>query len=97
MQHTAAEFFFDDGRTVLIQFSSPSDRLLLLTHIKKCKKTAVPKLIFFKSHNPAKLMAESGMTEKWLNWQISNFEYLMFLNFASGRSFSDLAQYPVVP
>jgi Beige/BEACH domain/PH domain associated with Beige/BEACH len=97
MQHTAAEFFFDDGRTVLIQFQSHADRLGYLSLLKKCKRSGVPKLIYFKLHNSIKLLAESGITEKWANWQISNFEYLMHLNFASGRSFSDLAQYPILP
>ena len=29
--------------------------------------------------------------------QVSNFEYLMFLNREAGRSFNDLTQYPVFP
>ncbi len=28
---------------------------------------------------------------------MSNFDYLMFLNFESGRSFQDFTQYPVFP
>eukprot|EP01017_Pseudomicrothorax_dubius_P044670 TRINITY_DN7572_c0_g3_i1.p1 TRINITY_DN7572_c0_g3~~TRINITY_DN7572_c0_g3_i1.p1 ORF type:complete len:822 (+),score=154.42 TRINITY_DN7572_c0_g3_i1:59-2524(+) len=34
---------------------------------------------------------------RWQNREISNFEYLMHLNFAAYRSFSDLTQYPVFP
>ena len=64
MQHTAAEFFFDDGRTILVQFLNHDERLSFLTNLKKCQKQAFPKMIYFKSHNPAKLIAESGMTEK---------------------------------
>jgi hypothetical protein len=97
MQHTAAEFFFDDGRTVLVQFQSSSDRYQFVSNIKKCRSSSFGKLSYFKAHNPGKILSESGYTEKWLNWQISNFEYLMFLNFVSGRSFHDLAQYPVFP
>lgn len=37
------------------------------------------------------------ITEKWLNYQISNFDYLMYLNIASGRTYCDLNQYPVIP
>jgi hypothetical protein len=33
----------------------------------------------------------------WLRGCISNFEYLMHLNLAAGRSFQDLTQYPVFP
>ena len=29
--------------------------------------------------------------------KIGNFEYLMILNTLSGRSFNDIAQYPIVP
>lgn len=97
MQQTAAEFFFEDGRSLLVQFLSQSERLSFLTSLKKLQKSAVPRLLNFKSHNPLKLVQESGMTEKWANWQISNFEYLMYLNFASGRSYNDLSQYPILP
>ena len=36
-----------------------------------------------------------AVTHAWQNNQISNFDYLLFCNFASGRSFSDLTQYLV--
>jgi hypothetical protein len=36
-------------------------------------------------------------TDKWRTGQISNYEYLMYCNFFSGRSFNDLSQYPVFP
>ena len=29
--------------------------------------------------------------------QVSNFDYLMYLNREAGRSFNDLTQYPVFP
>jgi len=37
------------------------------------------------------------MTYKWQRREISNFEYLMFLNTLAGRTFNDLTQYPVFP
>lgn len=36
-------------------------------------------------------------TKLWQKGCISNFEYLMHLNAAAGRSFNDLTQYPVFP
>lgn len=36
-------------------------------------------------------------TKLWQKGAISNFEYLMHLNAAAGRSFHDLTQYPVFP
>ena len=37
------------------------------------------------------------MTNKWHCKELSNFEYLMFLNFMANRSFNDITQYPVLP
>lgn len=34
---------------------------------------------------------------KWRNGAMSNFDYLMYLNYAAGRSFNDLSQYPIFP
>ncbi|EFJ53179.1 hypothetical protein VOLCADRAFT_46335, partial [Volvox carteri f. nagariensis] len=33
----------------------------------------------------------------WQRGSLTNFDYLMYLNFAAGRSFNDLAQWPVFP
>lgn len=37
------------------------------------------------------------ITEKWINGEISNYEYLLRLNFYSGRSFNSLVSYPCLP
>ena len=37
------------------------------------------------------------VTSKWLSGNMSNYEYILRLNEASYRSFSDLTQYPVFP
>ena len=37
----------------------------------------------------------SRVTEAWQRGLLSNLDYLLFLNLASGRSFTDLSQYPV--
>ena len=37
------------------------------------------------------------MTDNWRNWKLSNFDYLMYLNLFSNRSYNDLNQYPVMP
>ena len=35
------------------------------------------------------LFAASNMTQKWQKREITNFEYLMFLNTCSGRTYND--------
>lgn len=37
------------------------------------------------------------VTSLWQHGELSNFEYLMHINAAAGRSFQDLTQYPVFP
>lgn len=39
----------------------------------------------------------ANIINKWINGEISNYDYLMFLNTASNRSFNDLSQYPIFP
>jgi hypothetical protein len=48
------------------------------------------------------IQADSGqelstLTKRWCRGDLSNFAYLMALNTLAGRSFNDLAQYPVFP
>lgn len=35
--------------------------------------------------------------DRWLNWKISTFEFLIWINILSNRSYNDLTQYPVFP
>lgn len=37
------------------------------------------------------------VTYAWQQGRLSNFDYLLYLNLAAGRSFNDLAQWPVFP
>jgi len=37
------------------------------------------------------------VTAAWQRGRVSNRDYLLFLNLAAGRSFNDLAQWPVFP
>lgn len=42
------------------------------------------------------LLYSSIFCQKWVNREISNFDYLMQLNTIAGRTYNNLAQYPVV-
>ena len=39
----------------------------------------------------------SKKIEQWKEWQISNFELIMWLNVFSNRSYNDISQYPIFP
>ena len=47
--------------------------------------------------SPVDVLKHSGLTLAWQRRQLSNFDYLMHLNTIAGRTFNDLAQYPVFP
>ena len=47
--------------------------------------------------SPRQLFKRSSFTEKWVKHEVSNFDYLMFLNTIAGRSYNDLSQYHVFP
>jgi hypothetical protein len=46
---------------------------------------------------PERYISKSNLTTLWTQRKISNFEYLMALNTISGRTYNDLAQYPIFP
>ena len=39
----------------------------------------------------------SKKIDMWKNWEINNFEFLMWLNIYGNRSYSDISQYPIFP
>ena len=49
----------------------------------------------FYNHIMAQYLIQA--TKAWQKGEISNFEYLMHLNYSAGRSYHDLTQYPVFP
>jgi WD40 repeat protein len=50
-----------------------------------------------KTLNPRTVFRKSKMTDLWKKRKISTFEYLIAINRMAGRSFNDLANYPVFP
>ncbi|CAH8523852.1 unnamed protein product [Schistosoma turkestanicum] len=47
--------------------------------------------------SPSKIFQLSNMTQRWQRRELSNFDYLMYLNTIAGRSYNDLNQYPIFP
>lgn len=52
-------------------------------------KNSIPKI-------PNNVIAVFCVSQKWVNREITNFDYLMQLNTIAGRTYNDLSQYPVV-
>ena len=59
-----------------------------------------PPLYYYRSTSlaqPHQLFRRSSVTAKWQRREISNFDYLMYLNTIAGRTYNDLNQYPIFP
>jgi len=89
LRQSAVEVFMKNGRSYLLNFSK-SQRNEVFRML--CDVLRLPDEL-----NPRKRVTASGLTQKWKQRKISNFEYLMKLNTLAGRSYNDLTQYPVFP
>ncbi|KAM0748128.1 beach-domain-containing protein [Meredithblackwellia eburnea MCA 4105] len=102
----ALELFFADGRSFLLTFAE-DQRSRAYSFIAEYAPSAVA----FGSLNEAGVTFGAkvtdvvlgqrtkleGMTKRWERREVSNFEYLMFLNTYAGRTYNDLTNYPVFP
>jgi hypothetical protein len=58
---------------------------------------ALPSCLFFQTVRPQVALESLELTQKWRSHTLSTFEYLMWLNLLSGRSWDDPECYPVFP
>lgn len=93
LRRSALELFFIDQSHYFINFRKKV-RNKVYSRILGLRP---PNLFYFGSRSPQELLKASGLTQKWVFREISNFEYLMQLNTIAGRTYNDLSQYPVFP
>ncbi|OQV18153.1 Neurobeachin-like protein 1 [Hypsibius exemplaris] len=93
LRRSALEFFLIDQTNYFLNFTIKSRNDIY----KKVIALKPPALVYLRHTNPAFLFKASGLTQKWVQREISNFEYLMALNTIAGRTYNDLSQYPVFP
>uniref|UniRef100_A0A8C9V1S1 LPS-responsive vesicle trafficking, beach and anchor containing n=1 Tax=Scleropages formosus TaxID=113540 RepID=A0A8C9V1S1_SCLFO len=100
LQNTALEIFLANRTAVMFNFA---DQTTVKKVVQRLPCVGVgtsyglPQSRRVSLARPKQLFKESNMTERWQRRDISNFEYLMFLNTISGRTYCDLSQYPVFP
>uniref|UniRef100_A0A8C1J1J3 Neurobeachin-like protein 2 n=1 Tax=Cyprinus carpio TaxID=7962 RepID=A0A8C1J1J3_CYPCA len=91
LRRSALEIFLIDQTSYFLNFK------------KEVRNNVYSRMLLLRSlslhaiHSPQELLKASGLTQKWVNREISNFDYLMQLNTIAGRTYNDLAQYPVFP
>jgi factor associated with neutral sphingomyelinase activation len=82
LQSIGLEYICSDGSSLLHVFDDQADRDMIFDLIHQRLNA--------KHH-----ISRKEMMNKWQRKEITNFEYLMYLNNEAGRSMNDLAQYPV--
>ncbi len=82
----------------MISYSMGDFDTLLISFDNQTLRDEVYKVLLKQSHVKInKSPSLAYMQRMWVSGKISNFDYLMFLNYQSGRSFNDLTQYPIFP
>ena len=101
LRNSALEVFFRRGkhRNFFVDFGHTEADERAKNEFARALMSAAPKSAFLQwpTISNLSLVRIHGVQAKWLNGEISNFDYLMALNTISGRTFNDLCQYPVMP
>lgn len=74
-----------------MNFLTEDDRNTFATKVIRQRKKECHNLKYFGTLDSKKILSKRALTENWAQWKISNFEYLMQLNYLAGRSFNDLS------
>jgi factor associated with neutral sphingomyelinase activation len=82
LRDCALEIYFQDASSVLFAFERKRDREQLLRFLPRQAWSFTDKEFLV------------AAVQAWRAHQISNYDYLLALNAAAGRSFQDLSRYP---
>ncbi|XP_042636598.1 WD repeat- and FYVE domain-containing protein 4 [Orycteropus afer afer] len=97
LQDIALEIFFQNGYSKFLVFYN-NDRSKAFKSFCSFQPGLKGKGITEESLNIRKHPgSDRTMLQRWQKREISNFEYLMYLNTLAGRTYNDYMQYPVYP
>uniref|UniRef100_A0A8C2XS59 Neurobeachin n=1 Tax=Cyclopterus lumpus TaxID=8103 RepID=A0A8C2XS59_CYCLU len=100
LQNTALEIFMANRTAVIFNFpdaATVKKVVHTLPRVGVGTNFGLPQTRRISLATPKQLFKASNMTQRWQRREISNFDYLIFLNTISGRTYNDLNQYPVFP
>ncbi|XP_016052757.1 PREDICTED: neurobeachin isoform X4 [Miniopterus natalensis] len=100
LQNTALEVFMANRTSVMFNFpdqATVKKVVYSLPRVGVGTSYGLPQARRISLATPRQLYKSSNMTQRWQRREISNFEYLMFLNTIAGRTYNDLNQYPLFP
>ncbi|XP_030597800.1 lipopolysaccharide-responsive and beige-like anchor protein isoform X2 [Archocentrus centrarchus] len=100
LQNTGLEVFMANRTAVMFNFPDAATVKKVIHSLPRVgvgTNFGLPQSRRISLATPKQLFKASNITQRWQRREISNFEYLMFLNTISGRTYNDLNQYPVFP
>ncbi|KAH9516818.1 hypothetical protein DERF_007537 [Dermatophagoides farinae] len=100
LQQNALEIFLAQRTSIMFAFSDFETVKKVVRYLPAVGvgvKYGIPQSRRGSLMTPKQLFASSNMTQRWQKREISNFEYLMFLNTIAGRTYQDMNQYPIFP
>uniref|UniRef100_A0A3P9AQ13 Neurobeachin n=1 Tax=Esox lucius TaxID=8010 RepID=A0A3P9AQ13_ESOLU len=100
LQNTGLEVFMANRTSVMFNFPDQATVKRVVYSLPRVgvgTSYGLPQARRISMATPRQLFKSSNMTQRWQRREISNFEYLMFLNTVAGRTYNDLNQYPVFP
>lgn len=91
---SAAEIILWDGRSFLLNSTNGKGSQMLreIYQIATCLRhqPIIDPILYLKKRG-------KNTTKEWVTGKLSNFHYLLILNYFGGRSFSDITSYPIFP
>jgi len=92
-RENGAEIFLYNGDSYLIEFTKSSSSTFVEF---VSRQSSFSHCLLQMNHSSIFINYQPEM-QKWITGEISTFQYLMFLNTVSGRTFNDASMYPVFP
>lgn len=100
LESTALELFLASRTAIMFAFADEDTVRKVVDYLPRVGvgvKYGLPQSRKTSLMSPRQLFKHSDMPQKWQRREISNFDYLMFLNTIAGRTYNDLNQYPIFP
>ncbi|CAF3278946.1 unnamed protein product [Rotaria socialis] len=100
LQEKALEIFVSNRTSVMFAFNDRSVVKKVVNFLPRVGvggRYGLPQQRRTALASPKQLFRSANMTQRWQRREISNFEYLIYLNTISGRTYQDLNQYPIFP
>ncbi|XP_074857149.1 neurobeachin-like protein 1 isoform X3 [Carettochelys insculpta] len=91
LRRSALEIFLIDQTNYFLNFNKEVRNKVYSRILSLCSPN------IYGTRSPQELFKASGLMQRWVSREISNFDYLIQLNTMAGRTYNDLAQYPVFP